>query len=58
MVPAAVQDRDAPPALDDGKAAWPGALMRLGQLGHGSGRAYAAGIAATASLLAAGAPVR
>ncbi|HET6467885.1 MAG TPA: hypothetical protein VFG43_05865, partial [Geminicoccaceae bacterium] len=23
VVPAAVQDRDAPPALDDGKAAWP-----------------------------------
>jgi hypothetical protein len=42
----------------DGEAAWPGALMRLGRLGHGSGRAYAAGIAATASLLAAGAPVR
>jgi hypothetical protein len=41
-----------------GEAAWPGALMRLGRLGHGSGRAYAAGIAATASLLAAGAPVR
>ena len=41
-----------------GEAAWPGALSRLGRLGHGSGRAYAAGIAATASLLAAGAPVR
>ena len=41
-----------------GEAAWPGALMRLGRLGHGSGRAYAAGIAATASLLAASAPVR
>jgi hypothetical protein len=41
-----------------GKAAWPGALSRLERLGHGSGRAYAAGIAATASLLAAGAPVR
>ncbi|HYJ72348.1 MAG TPA: DUF2877 domain-containing protein, partial [Actinomycetota bacterium] len=40
-----------------GEAAWPGALSRLGRLGHGSGRAYAAGIAATASLLAAGAPV-
>ena len=41
-----------------GEAAWPGALSRLERLGHGSGRAYAAGIAATASLLAAGAPVR
>ena len=41
-----------------GEAAWPGALSRLGRLGHGSGRAYAAGIAATASLLAASAPVR
>jgi hypothetical protein len=41
-----------------GEGAWPGALSRLGRLGHGSGRAYAAGIAATASLLAAGAPVR
>ena len=41
-----------------GETAWPGALSRLGRLGHGSGRAYAAGIAATASLLAAGAPVR
>jgi Protein of unknown function (DUF2877) len=41
-----------------GVEAWPGALSRLGRLGHGSGRAYAAGIAATASLLAAGAPVR
>ena len=40
-----------------GEGAWPGALSRLGRLGHGSGRAYAAGIAATASLLAAGAPV-
>jgi hypothetical protein len=40
-----------------GEAAWPGALSRLERLGHGSGRAYAAGIAATASLLAAGAPV-
>jgi Protein of unknown function (DUF2877) len=39
-----------------GEAAWPGALSRLERLGHGSGRAYAAGIAATASLLAAGAP--
>jgi hypothetical protein len=41
-----------------GETAWPGALSRLGRLGHGSGRAYAAGIAATASLLAADAPVR
>jgi Protein of unknown function (DUF2877) len=41
-----------------GEAVWPGALSRLERLGHGSGRAYAAGIAATASLLAAGAPVR
>ena len=37
-----------------GEAAWPAALRRLERLGHGSGRAYAAGIAATASLLAAG----
>jgi hypothetical protein len=36
-----------------GEAAWPEALARLERLGHGSGRAYAAGIAATASLLAA-----
>jgi hypothetical protein len=35
-----------------GEAAWPAALARLERLGHGSGRAYAAGIAATASLLA------
>ena len=35
----------------DGETAWPGALSRLERLGHGSGRAYAAGIAATASLL-------
>ena len=35
-----------------GEAAWPAALRRLERLGHGSGRAYAAGIAATASLLA------
>jgi hypothetical protein len=41
-----------------GEAAWPAALSRLERLGHGSGRAYAAGIAATASLLAAGASVR
>jgi hypothetical protein len=39
-----------------GETAWPGALARLERLGHGSGRAYAAGIAATATLLAAGAP--
>jgi hypothetical protein len=35
-----------------GEAAWPTALRRLERLGHGSGRAYAAGIAATANLLA------
>jgi Protein of unknown function (DUF2877) len=39
------------------EAAWPVALARLERLGHGSGRAYAAGIAAAASLLAAGSPV-
>jgi hypothetical protein len=38
----------------DGEAAWPAALARLERLGHGSGRAYAAGIAATTSLLAGG----
>jgi hypothetical protein len=38
----------------DGEAAWPAALLRLERLGHGSGRAYAAGIAATATLLASG----
>ena len=37
-----------------GEAAWPAALRRLERLGHGSGRAYAAGIAATALLLTAG----
>jgi hypothetical protein len=36
-----------------GETAWPAALARLERLGHGSGRAYAAGIAATAMLLAA-----
>jgi hypothetical protein len=41
-----------------GEAAWPAALARLERLGHGSGRAYAAGIAATTSLLAAAAPGR
>jgi hypothetical protein len=41
-----------------GEQAWPAALARLERLGHGSGRAYAAGIAATASLLAAGSPGR
>ena len=41
-----------------GEAAWPAALARLERLGHGSGRAYAAGIAATTSLLAAGHPGR
>jgi Protein of unknown function (DUF2877) len=39
----------------DGEAAWPAALARLERLGHGSGRAYAAGIAATTGLLAGGA---
>jgi hypothetical protein len=38
----------------DGEAAWPAALVRLERLGHGSGRAYAAGIAVTACLLASG----
>jgi Protein of unknown function (DUF2877) len=38
-----------------GEAAWPAALARLERLGHGSGRAYAAGIAAASGLLAAGA---
>ena len=38
-----------------GSAAWPGALTRLERLGHGSGRAYAAGITCTAILLAAAA---
>jgi Protein of unknown function (DUF2877) len=41
-----------------GETAWPGALSRLERLGHGSGRAYAAGIAATTTLLAEGTPVR
>jgi hypothetical protein len=40
-----------------GERAWPAALRRLQRLGHGSGRAYAAGIGAAASLLAAGDPV-
>jgi Protein of unknown function (DUF2877) len=39
----------------DGEAAWPAALTRLERLGHGSGRAYAAGIAATTGLLASSA---
>jgi Protein of unknown function (DUF2877) len=39
-----------------GEQAWPGALARLERLGHGSGRAWAAGIAATTSLLGAAAP--
>jgi Protein of unknown function (DUF2877) len=38
-------------------ANWPAALERLDRLGHGSGRGYAAGIGATAVLLAAGAGV-
>ena len=42
----------------DGEGAWPPALARLERLGHGSGRAYAAGIAATTRLLAGGSPVR
>jgi hypothetical protein len=56
----AAQGRLAEPAgrlLDlspDGEAAWPAALARLERLGHGSGRAYATGIAATTSLLASG----
>jgi hypothetical protein len=56
----AAQGRLAEPAgrlLDlgpDGEAAWPAALARLARLGHGSGRAYAAGIAATTGLLASG----
>jgi Protein of unknown function (DUF2877) len=56
----AAQGRLAEPAgrlLDlspDGEAAWPAALVRLERLGHGSGRAYAAGIAATTGLLADG----
>jgi Protein of unknown function (DUF2877) len=37
-----------------GEQAWPAALRRLQRLGHGSGRAYAAGIGAAASMLAAG----
>jgi hypothetical protein len=37
-----------------GETAWPAALRRLERLGHGSGRAYAAGIAAAASLLGTG----
>ena len=41
-----------------GEQAWPAALARLERLGHGSGRAYAAGIAATAGLLAHGPPAR
>jgi Protein of unknown function (DUF2877) len=41
-----------------GGAAWPAALARLERLGHGSGRAYAAGIAVAASLLAHGGLVR
>ena len=36
------------------EAAWPAALARLERLGHGSGRAYATGIAATFNLMAAG----
>ena len=37
------------------QTAWPAALSQLERLGHGSGRAYAAGVAAAASMLAAGA---
>jgi Protein of unknown function (DUF2877) len=43
--------------LGPAEANWPPALARLDRLGHGSGRAYAAGIGATAVLLAAGAGV-
>jgi hypothetical protein len=39
-------------------AAWPAALARLERLGHGSGRAYAAGIAATTTFLVPGHPIR
>jgi hypothetical protein len=39
-----------------GEEAWPAALARLERLGHGSGRAYAVGIAVTASLLGGAAP--
>jgi len=39
-----------------GEKAWPAALARLERLGHGSGRAYGAGIAVTTSLLGAAAP--
>ena len=59
----AAQGRLAEPAgrlLDlgpEGEAAWPAALARLARLGHGSGRAYAAGIAATTGLLASSAGV-
>jgi Protein of unknown function (DUF2877) len=58
----AAQGRLAEPAgrlLDlrpDAEAAWPAALARLERLGHGSGRAYAAGIAATTALLAGAFP--
>jgi Protein of unknown function (DUF2877) len=38
----------------NGEAGWPAALARLERLGHGSGRAYAAGIAVATSLLATG----
>jgi hypothetical protein len=38
----------------NGEAGWPAALARLERLGHGSGRAYAAGIAVATSLLARG----
>jgi hypothetical protein len=38
----------------EGERAWRGALRRLERLGHGSGRAYAAGIGAATRLLAAG----
>jgi Protein of unknown function (DUF2877) len=38
----------------EGERPWRGALRRLERLGHGSGRAYAAGIGAAARLLAAG----
>ena len=38
----------------NGEAAWPAALARLERLGHGSGRAYAAGIAVATGLLPPG----
>jgi hypothetical protein len=48
-------DRPADPSA---RPAWSPALARLERLGHGSGRAYAVGIGASASLLATGSPAR